>query len=118
MSKAAYWQRGESLNYTNTTNQIIDANTIIPIGERIGVAGTVINPGEVGSLHVTGVYEMPKTGTSEIGMGVSVYFDGEGITGAADNGKTGDEKASYPAAGYAAKRAGADDEVILVKLPG
>ncbi len=118
MSKATYWQRGESIDYTNATNQIIDANTIIPIGERIGVSGTVINPGEVGSLHVTGVYEMPKTSTSEIGIGVTVYFDGEGITEAMDNGKAGDAKASYPAAGYAAKAAGADDEVILVRLPG
>lgn len=118
MSKAAYWQRGESLDYTNATTQIIEANTIIPIGERIGIAGTVINPGEVGSIHVTGVYEMPKTGTSEIGMGMAVYFDGEGITETANNGKSGDEKVSYPAAGYAVKAAKADDAVILVKLPG
>ena len=55
MSKAAYWQRGETLDYKNQTDTRIDANTIIPIGERIGVAGTDILPGELGSLHVTGV---------------------------------------------------------------
>ena len=29
MSKAAFWQKGESLDYTNSTNAIIEANTIM-----------------------------------------------------------------------------------------
>lgn len=118
MSKAAYWQRGESLDYVNETTAVIEANTIIPIEERIGIAGTSINPGEKGSLHVIGVYEIEKTGTSEIKMGAAVYFDGTGITGAADNGKTGAEKEGYIPAGYAAQTAGAEDKAVLVKLMG
>lgn len=118
MSKAAYWQRGESLDYVNRTAAVIEANTIIPIEGRIGVAGTSINPGERGSLHVTGVYEIEKTGTAAIGMGAAVYFDGTGITDAVDNGKTGSEKAGYTPAGYAAQAAAAEDTVILVKLMG
>ena len=47
-----------------------------------------------------------------------VYFDGTGITDAADNGKTDGEKEGYIPAGYAARTAAAEDEVILVKLPG
>ncbi len=109
MSKAAYWQRGESLDYVNDTTAVIEANTIIPIEGRIGVAGTSINPGEKGSLHVVGVYEIAKTGTAEIKMGAAVYFDGNGITDA--------ESGNTPA-GYAAQTAAADDEVILVKLMG
>lgn len=118
MSKATYWQRGESLDFVNETTEIIEANTIISLEGRIGVAGTSINPGEKGSLHVTGVYVIEKTGTSEIKMGAAVFFDGTGITDAADNGKTGNEKESYTAAGYAAQKAAADDKVILVKLLG
>ncbi len=109
MLKAAYWQRGESLDYVNDTATVIEANTIIPIEGRIGVAGTSINPGEKGSLHVVGVYEIAKTGTSEIKMGAAVYFDGNGITDAA-SGNT--------PAGYAAQAATADDAVIFVKLMG
>lgn len=109
MSKAAYWQRGESLDYVNNTTAVIEANTIIPIEGRIGVAGTSINPGEKGSLHVVGVYEIAKTSTAEIKMGAAVYFDGNGITDAA-SGNT--------PAGYAAQTAAADDAVILVKLMG
>ena len=56
MSKAAFWQRGEALDYTNTGTKTIEANTIISFGGHIGIAGTDILPGEVGSLHVTGVF--------------------------------------------------------------
>lgn len=108
MSKATYWQRGESLDYVNGTTAVIEANTIIDLGTRIGVAGTSINPGEKGSLHVTGVYEIAKTGTEEIAMGAAVYFDGTGITNAT----------SGTPVGYAVETAAADAPVILVKLQG
>ena len=94
MSKAAFWQRGEALDYTNTGTKTIEANTIISFGGHIGIAGTDILPGEVGSLHVTGVFEMPKTATGA----------GEGD--------------STVLAGYAARAAAASDTVILVKLAG
>lgn len=109
MSKAAYWQRGESLDYLNETSAVIEANTIIPMVGRIGIAGTSINPHEMGSVHVTGIYEMEKTGDTEIKQGTAVYFDGEGIT-AVETGNT--------PAGYAAQTASAGDKKILVKLLG
>ncbi len=117
MSKAAYWQRGETLDYKNATETKIEANTIIAFGGHIGVAGTDILPGELGSLHVTGVFEIPKTATEDIEMGETVYFDGTGITNAANDGETSDPTA-YPMAGYAVQAAAAADTVILVKLAG
>ena len=76
MSKATYWQRGESLDYKNSGSEVIEANSIIDLGTRIGIAGTDINPNEIGSLHVTGIYQFEKTGTGAIDMGAAVYFDG------------------------------------------
>lgn len=113
MSKATYWQRGETLDYVNETTAVIEAGTILPIGGRIGIAGTSINPNEKGSIHVTGVFVMDKTSDAEIRQGTAVYFDGAGIT---DQLKTGD-KDCIPA-GYAAQTAGASTRTILVKLPG
>lgn len=110
MSKAAYWQRGETFDYKNTTDTKIEANTVISFGSHIGVAGTDILPGELGSLHVTGVFEIPKTAAGAIEMGTEVYFDGAGITDT-----KGDDT---PLAGYAAQAAAAGDPVILVKLAG
>lgn len=107
MAKASFWQRGESLDYKNGTDAVIEANTVIDLTTRIGIVGTSINPGEVGSLHVVGVYELPKTATAEVAMGTAVNFDGNGIT----------TEAGTPA-GYAAATSAADDATILVKLLG
>lgn len=117
MSKAAFWQRGETLDYKNDTDTKIEANTVISFGSHIGVAGTDILPGELGSLVVTGVFEISKTETGAIEMGTTVYFDGTGITTAANDGATSNPTA-YPMAGYAAQAAAAADTVILVKLGG
>lgn len=118
MAKAVYWQKGETLDYVNETTAVIEANTVIQLEGRIGVAGAAIRPGEKGSLCMVGVYEIAKTSTEEIRMGAAVYFDGTGITNAADNGKTGGEKEGYILAGYAARTAAAAEEAILVKLQG
>ena len=95
MAKASYWQRGESLDFKNNTNAKVEANTIIALAGRIGVAG--------------GVFEMAKTGTSAIAQGAAVYWDGDGIT---------DTASSNTPAGYAAADAAAADTTILVKLQG
>lgn len=108
MAKANYWQRGETLDYLNSTNETIEAGTIITLGTRIGVAGTTIHPREMGDLHVAGVYRIPKTGAGEIAMGAAVYFDGTGITDIAE----GNTPAGYAAA------ASMDSNEVLVKLPG
>lgn len=115
MSKAVYLQRGESLDYLNETAETIEANTIVPIIGRIGIAGAAIHPNEKGSLHVAGVFEIGKTCTEEIKQGMPVYFDGTGIT---DSAKSGDSEEENTPAGYAAQTAQASDLTVVVKLPG
>lgn len=106
MSKAAYWQRGESLDFTNAGTTVIEANTVVELTGRIGIAGTDIAPGAKGDLHVTGVFEFDKTGTAAITMGQDVYYDGTGIT---------DTEGGTPA-GFAAADAAAADTKVLVKI--
>ena len=107
--KATYWQRGESLDYKNNTTAVIEENTIISIATRIGVAGTAIEPGQTGSLHVTGVFEIAKAEGEAITMGTAVYFDGSAITATADGNTP---------AGYAAQDAAESASAVLVKLLG
>ena len=109
MAKAEFWQRGEALDYTNTTTATIPANTIVKIGDHIGVTGTDIEPNKVGSLHVGGICDVPETGTNYIVRSATVYFDGNGIT---------DTATGNTAVGYAAASATAEDTKILVKLDG
>ena len=117
MTKAEYLQRGESLDYTNVTEDTIPDGAVVTIGSRIGVTGCPIPPGHTGSLHVVGVFEIKKTGTAAIEMGQTVYFDGTGITNAATDGAT-TNPTSYAAAGYAAAPAAAGDDTILVQING
>lgn len=109
--KAEYIQRGETLDYKNTTDAVIPCDTVVAVGGRVGVTGGEIKPGELGSLHMAGVFRIPKTDTGDIGMGTAVYFDGAGITATATEGAT-------TPAGYAAAPALAADTHVLVKLPG
>ena len=74
--------------------------------------------GEIGALHVCGVFEMPKADEDEIQIGTDVYSTGEGITKSADNGKTSDEKVVYPLVGYTIEAAAASDTKVKVKLVG
>lgn len=113
MATAKFWQRGEALDYINSTEDAIAANDIVVFGSHIGVAGTDIGAGAVGSIHVVGVFELPKTGSAAITMGASVYWDGAGITDTAPKG----EGITTPV-GYAAAPAEASATVIMVKLNG
>ena len=114
MSKASYWQRGETLDYKNTGSSTIEANTVVELTGRVGIAGTDIAPGAEGDLHVCGVFEFDKTGTNEIAFGQPVYFDKTGITDAANNGETSGSKVAYTPAGFAAKAAAAGDALGIV----
>lgn len=110
MSKAEYWQRGEAIDFVNNTSAKIETNEIVVFGSRLGVAGAPIEIGATGTLHVFGVFEMPKSSANAIEAGTAVYFDGTGITETAGDGTT--------AAGYATEAAAAADTVIKVKLLG
>lgn len=118
MAKATYWQRGESLDYPNSSGSQIDAKTIVVLKSgatgRIGVIGNDIPNGATGSVHVTGVFEMAKSSTNAIALGEDVYWDGTGITEASNDG--GGTPTYYPKAGFAAAAAVASATKILVKI--
>lgn len=105
---ATYIQHGEALDYQNTTEAMIPAGTVILLGKRMGVAGGDIQPGEVGALHVVGVFEITKKAGVELAAGDNVVFtDADGI-----------DKASTDVMGYAVEAAAAADETVKVKLLG
>lgn len=107
MMKATYVQKGETLDYKNASEEKIEAGTIFSVGKRIGVAGCDILPGETGSIHVEGVFEVTKADKEEIEMGTVLYITESGLT------KTEDANVC---AGYAAAKSAASDATILVKI--
>lgn len=108
--KARYVQRGETLDFLNSTEAAIGYGEIVAIGNRIGVAGCDIPAGGVGTVHMTGVFELPK-GAEAVAMGADLYLSGEGVTGTVP-------KEGAAAIGYAAAAATEGDGFVPVKLIG
>ena len=108
MSKAVFWQRGETIDYVNKTEAIIEENTVLAIGSRIGITGMKIRPNEKGSVHVSGVFEFDKA-AGEIALGADVYWD-------AAAGKITTTSSSNTKAGFAVEEAGSSSTKVIVKI--
>jgi predicted RecA/RadA family phage recombinase len=109
MSVATFWQRGESIDWTNTSTSTVAANTIVVLGKRIGIVGSELAPSELGSLHVSGVFKMPKDAAA-VTAGAIVYYNATNGTVSATSGDSSIE------AGYAVEDAAAGDSTVAVKI--
>ena len=107
---AIYMQQGVNLDYKNSGDTAIAANTVISLGTRIGIAGTDIPAGGTGTVVTEGVFELKKT-TGSIDLGAVVYYDAS-----ADNVTTS-SSGNVPA-GYAIAAAKENDATVAVKLVG
>lgn len=138
--RATYIQKGDTLDYKNTTDTPIEAGEVVGFGNRVGVAGTVIRDGETGSLHMTGVFKLPKKTGESIALGADVFYTADGITAVAGaskaptpasadgNSKIGTAKAGEAIVaadepvvvtapvGYAVAAAAVDDTFVIVKI--
>ena len=107
--KATYWQPGNKIDYINTTEAKIEANTVLSLGTRVGIVGTDIEPGALGSVITEGVFILEKkTAATAIALGAAVHFDGEGIVAAAGEN-------TVPV-GWVIKASAANDPDVYVKL--
>jgi predicted RecA/RadA family phage recombinase len=78
MAKGIYSQKGNVIDFTNSTEADIAYGDVIAVGGRIGIAAENIAKGATGSLNVTGVFEMPADDTTAFAVGDEVYWDNEG----------------------------------------
>lgn len=113
--KAAYWQKGEALDFINDTKEKIEAGTVLVLGKRIGISGTDIEVGALGSVHVSGVYEFDKKDKEELAAGTEVYWTEDGITSAASSGE-GNQASDNVVAGFVAVKSSSDSQKVLVKI--
>lgn len=113
-----YQANKDSLDYKNTTSDVIPHNTIVDLGTRICVVGKDIQPGDVGTLYCEGVFRLPKA-SGEIALGSTLYYDStnDNITTAASHGSSSD-KVNHTPAGWAIAAATASDTIVAVKLLG
>lgn len=107
--KATYYQKGETLDYIPDENT--EAGQVVDLKTRIGVAAEDIPAGQLGHVHMVGVYAMTKADGEKIAQGAAVYYD------SAAEAITATESENTPA-GYAAASAASTDATVLVKLLG
>ena len=133
--KAVYVQKGESLDYLNESGKAIDAGEVVVFGSRIGIAGTFIPAGEVGTLHMKGVFKVPKKTGETIEAGADVHYTEDGFSAAVGvavsdtegsevgTAKVGEATVGARAAsgtssavGYAVKKAEDADSIVMINL--
>lgn len=104
---AKYIQRGEVLDYLNSSDSKISAGDVVALGGKVSVAATDIKAGEVGAVAVTGVFEFDKA-SGEIAVGDILYYDAEN-----ENVTT---SASGILCGYAVEGRASADTTVRVNL--
>lgn len=110
MANATYWQRGESLDYTNGSGSKITAGTIILLTDMVGVAGADIPDGATGSVEVTGVFIAPK----EYAASGKALTIGQAVVWDDTNGYF--KAATTTVHGHVVKAALTTDETCYVKI--
>ena len=76
---ATYIQIGDRIDYKNATGTAIKAGDVVALGtNRIAVADCQIEPGELGTLALTGVWEFPADNSAAIEFGAIAYWDAAG----------------------------------------
>lgn len=70
--KAKYVQRGDSVDFTPSVD--MEAGEIVRLGNLIGITKIPIPAGKLGSVSVTGVFDVIKPAGITFSIGESVYW--------------------------------------------
>lgn len=73
MPKARFVQRAESVDFT--PNRDIESGEVVRLGNLIGVAKLPIQAGELGTLALSGVFDLPKPVGLSFPVGSAVYWN-------------------------------------------
>ncbi len=98
-------QPGHVMDYHNTGTTQVKSGAVVEFADGIGVAKVTIPGGEVGSVGVTGVWELPKKSGLELEQGASCNW----VSGKVDT-------ADGTSAGMVWEAAAAADNTVLVKI--
>ncbi|SQA82252.1 Uncharacterized conserved protein [Citrobacter freundii] len=105
-----YQQDGTTLDYHNAGVDAVSSGALVAVGGIAGVAHSDIPAGEWGTLHMAGVFVLPKA-AEEIAAGQKLYLAGGKLTVA-----KGDDATPNPVVGSAWGAAEADCADVAVRL--
>lgn len=101
-------QKGDVLNFVNSTESTILSGAPVVVGTLVGVALSDIPDGAAGSVAIKEVWTLPKLAGNAIAQGALVYLTPGGSITPTESGNT--------LAGKAFKAAGSADTEINVLL--
>ena len=109
MPTAQFIHDGNAIDYTPGADT--PAGSVVVLNDLIGVTKRSIKAGELGALHVVGVYAFPKATGSDtaIAKGAQTYWD-------AGNQRATTESSGNIPLGKCTVAAGNDDETVSVRL--
>lgn len=112
MSTATYLQRGETWDYINSGTTPIEPGTVVVLGDRIGVVGGggagALQPGQLGIVETTGIWQLVKSEGEEIAQGAIVYYDESADCATTESGDVIAGRCAWPSA--------EDDPIVLVDI--
>ncbi len=81
--KAKYIQKGDSVDFIPSAD--MDAGEIVRLGNLIGITKTPIKAGTLGTLAVSGIFDIHKQSGISFSAGSNVFWNSEAGTAAADS---------------------------------
>jgi len=100
---------GKTISYTNAGGTSLAVGSLVAVGDIVGIALGEIPAGATGELGISEVWMLPKTASTAIDQGKTVYLNSSGTI---DTTSTGTR------AGFAVQAAAADDASVQVLLNG
>ncbi|MGU9777971.1 capsid cement protein [Salmonella enterica] len=104
-----YIEDGKTLDWQNTGAEAVNGGDPVAVGVVVGIAHDDIAVSATGVLHMTGVFDLPKTSTDTWAQGVKLYLASGKLTATAG---------SNPVAGIAWGAAAAGSTIAAVRLGG
>lgn len=117
--KAEYIQPGNTIDYKNSGSVKIRYGAVVKLGsDRIGIAASDIEAGELGALHLCGVFTAPKvTGAVTIGQKLYYLEASDALTTVASQEVESKTVSNNPV-GWAVYAAASADATVVVRLLG
>lgn len=75
---ARYIRKGDTVQKLNNTEKVVLYGDVVKLSTRIGIAASTINPGEVGTVNIVGVYEIKAESDEVLAIGETVYLNESG----------------------------------------
>jgi predicted RecA/RadA family phage recombinase len=70
---ATFIHDGNAIDYTPASD--VAAGAVVVQSDLVGIAKRAIPVNTLGALHVTGVFDLPKTVGDDIDAGITLYWD-------------------------------------------